>query len=144
VSSRPLLAVHAAANTFPDSEAWTAAVGGRWVPGVSWHPPQNEFTAVPAASRPSAPFRDLAPFIVTDERYLDLVPSADGGAGAGAGRRELYRHADDDGRLQQSVWVQDRGGVRSAYDAYGHDEESYRSDGHRTLVRGILRWLLAG
>jgi hypothetical protein len=137
VSSRPLLAVHAAANTFPDSTSWADAVGGRWVPGTSWHPPQNEFTAIPAPDL-AQPFDSLAPFTVTDERYLDLI------ATHGAERRELYRHVDDDGRLQPAVWVQERDGVRSAYDALGHDEESYRSEGHRTLVRTILRWLLTG
>src|SRR5690606_38016475 len=41
-SGRPLLAVHAAASLFPELAAWEQLLGGRWVRGVSWHPPLGE------------------------------------------------------------------------------------------------------
>ena len=33
-----VLAVHTAANSFPDWPEWPALLGGQWVRGTSWHP----------------------------------------------------------------------------------------------------------
>ncbi|MCS5716454.1 ThuA domain-containing protein [Herbiconiux sp. CPCC 205716] len=136
VEHRPLLAVHAAASTFADSPAWTNAVGARWIPGVSWHPDRDILTASvdPAAHTAVG---ELVPLVLNDERYLELQNAA-------PGRTVLYRHPDDDGVLHPSIWLLDRKGIRSAYDAYGHDEVAYESPDHRALIRRILRWLLAG
>lgn len=138
LQSRPLFAAHAAASSFPDSSAWAAAVGARWVPGTSWHPDYGTFQAVPLpAYEPSSPIGALVPFELEDERYLDLRQDA-------PARTILYGHHGDDAPQNPrhpSIWLQDRGGVRSAYDAYGHDTASYDVDEHRDVIGRILTWL---
>jgi uncharacterized protein len=131
--STPVLAVHAAVNSFPDSELWAATIGARWVDGRSWHPEFGELKAVPGRDDGS-PLRELRPLTLQDERYLDLEMRAP--------VVPLYRHSDDAGGLQPSVWVRESAGVRAAYDAYGHDERSYDSAEHRRLLLRLVRWLL--
>ncbi|MFB2587052.1 ThuA domain-containing protein [Herbiconiux liukaitaii] len=131
--NRPLLAVHAAVSTFADSPAWTTSVGARWIPGASWHPDRGQFTAHVAHSGTS-PIGPLAPFALDDERYLDLQLPA-------TGRTVLYRHQGENSHSQPSIWIQDIDGVRSAYDAYGHDESAYESEEHRDIIRRIIHWL---
>lgn len=132
LAATPILAFHSAANTFPGSELWAAILGGRWVDDRSWHPEFGELEAVPAAQ--DGPVGGLDPFRLQDERYLDLV--------IGSPITPLYMHDDDAGGLQPSVWVREVNGRRAAYDAYGHDERSYESDGHRELIRRLVEWLV--
>jgi hypothetical protein len=131
---RPLLAVHSAASSFPDSAVWTRAVGARWIDGRSWHPERGSLTATAASS--DSPIGQLASFTTVDERYLDLQKEA-------RKRVVLFTHDDDDGRAHPSIWLRSRRGVRSAYVAYGHDGESYASPEHADVMRRLLRWLLA-
>ncbi|WP_210480449.1 ThuA domain-containing protein [Naasia sp. SYSU D00948] len=132
LSTTPILAVHAAANSFPDSDLWATTIGARWVDGRAWHPPFGRLAAVPESSDGS-PLGPLRPFELDDERYLGLDHH-----GPVLG---LYRHADEDGVLQPSVWLRNADGRRAAYDAYGHDERAYASDAHRDLLLRIVRWL---
>lgn len=134
VENRPLLAVHAAASSFCDSPSWAAAVGARWVPGVSWHPERGPLIAHAAAASTS-PLGVLESFGLDDERYLDLqegVPD----------RTVLYEHAGENSVMQPSIWLQERKGIRSAYDAYGHDKAAYSSSDHSEIIRRVIRWLI--
>jgi hypothetical protein len=130
---RPLLAVHSAASSFPDSAAWTRAVGARWIDGRSWHPERGRLSATAASA--DSPIGHLASFTTVDERYLDLQKEA-------RKRVVLFTHDDDDRRAHPSIWLRSRRGVRSAYVAYGHDGESYDSPEHGDVMRRVLRWLL--
>ncbi len=132
LENTPVLAIHAAANSFPDSELWARTIGARWIDGRAWHPPFGSLQAVPAPSDGS-PVGPLREFTLEDERYLDLDLHA--------AVTVLYRHPDEDGRLQPSVWLNDVDGRRAAYDAYGHDERSFDSKEHRELITRITGWL---
>ncbi|GMA90248.1 ThuA domain-containing protein [Homoserinibacter gongjuensis] len=68
-SGRPLLAVHAAASLFPELAAWEQLLGGRWVRGVSWHPPLGE-AHLELAPHPIT--AGLEGVTVVDERYTEL------------------------------------------------------------------------
>lgn len=144
----PLLALHAAANAFPDEPAWEARLGGRWVPDVSGHPPLDRFAAHRVGALPAGPGTvegaaaalpagpDLPSRIaVEDERYLHLRLAED--------RHVLYAHQDDDGAPAPTIWVRGGGGAapRTAYDALGHDLRSYDSAEHRRALRALLGWL---
>ncbi len=132
LGSTPVLALHAAANSFPHSELWARTLGARWVDGHSWHPEFGETEAVPVTAEASV--GALSRFTLQDERYLDLVN--------GVPRTILYSHDDDAGGMQPSVWVRETDGLRAAYDAYGHDERSYESEGHRELILRLVQWLV--
>ncbi len=125
----PLLALHAAANTFHDAPGWTQAVGGRWVDAASWHPPIGPATF--DVADPGHPVTaGLGPVEAFDERYCDLVVDD--------GSRVLLttRH---EGRDHPVVWVAPGG--RAVYDALGHDVRSWASPSRRALVRRTVAWL---
>ena len=134
----PLLALHAAANAFPDVPAWEERLGGRWIPDASWHPPFGRFVAQRVGALPAdaSPGTDLPPQItVDDERYLDLRLAAD--------RRDLYTHPGEEGAHAPTIWV--RGArsdaPRTAYDALGHDLRCYDSTEHRQVLTALIAWL---
>jgi type 1 glutamine amidotransferase len=134
----PVLALHCAANAFgaelageASAAAWEQAIGGRWVPGVSWHPMRGTMTATRVAVPEGG---DGFPEAITaeDERYLDLVPSTE--------RTVLYTHPDDGGAASPAIWVRETT-PRRAYDALGHDEKSYEVATHRELLVALADWL---
>ncbi|AEE44997.1 ThuA domain-containing protein [Cellulomonas fimi] len=131
----PVLGVHQAANTFGDDPRWPATLGGRWVEGVSWHPPLDAATfRVLDAHHPVT--AGLAEVAATDERYADLEV-------ASASRVLLAADvAGDDGTgAHPVVWV-GPGPGRVVYDALGHDVRSYSSPDRRALLRREVAWLL--
>src|SRR5699024_3658224 len=62
-----VLATHTSAHTFYDDAGWVELLGGRWIPGISWHPPMAPTTVqVTSVAHPiTAGMNSLA---VTDER----------------------------------------------------------------------------
>lgn len=130
--SVPILAIHCAANAFAHSPSWEEAIGGRWIPGTSWHPERGTATVTRAAELPGVT-DGIEEFALHDERYLDLRRKGD--------NQVLYTHPDEQGEASPSIWVRDDV-PRRAYDALGHDERSYDSTEHRVLIGRIARWLL--
>ena len=130
----PLLALHQAANTFTDAPGWTRLIGGRWVPGLSMHPPIGpaRFLAVPGEEHPVV--AGSAPVEAHDERYclLQLEP----------GSRVLLT-TEHEGVEHPVAW-QSGGPGRVLYDGLGHDVRSYASASRRTLLRREVDWLREG
>lgn len=125
----PVLALHQAANTFGDHAAWTDVVGGRWVDGTSWHPPQDVATFEVLPDHPVT--AGLGPLVVDDERYTDLVVHD--------GVRVLVQHFED-GVTHPVVWVAPSG--RAVYDGLGHGVASYTTPARRALLVREARWLV--
>jgi type 1 glutamine amidotransferase len=130
-SGRPLLAVHAAASLFPELAAWEQLLGGRWVRGVSWHPPLGE-AHLELAPHPIT--AGLEGVTVVDERYteLRLTPTV-----------TVIAWHEEGGARHPLAWVHEADGVRVVYDALGHDARSYDSADRRELLAREVRWLLA-
>lgn len=124
-----LLGLHQAANTFADSPRWADLLGGRWVPGASWHPPQDVATFAPVGDHPVV--AGLGPVVADDERYRDLVVAP--------GSRVLLT-ACHDGADQPVAWAS--AGARAVYDGLGHDVGSYASASRCALLRREVDWLL--
>ncbi|QCB95213.1 ThuA domain-containing protein [Cellulomonas shaoxiangyii] len=128
----PLLALHAAANTFHDAPAWSGLVGGRWTDGTSWHPPIG--TATFDVADPAHPVTaGLGPVEAFDEQYCDLAVDP------GSHVLLTTRH---EGRDHPVVWVAP-GPARVVYDGLGHDVRSWASPSRRDLVRRTVAWLAA-
>lgn len=129
----PTLVTHTGSNTFYDDDAWAQAIGGRWVPGISWHPPLAQ-TRVQVTGA-SHPITDGLPaeLTVVDERYCDLRVSND--------VTVLVDHAED-GRRHAIVWARAAGGVRVVHDALGHDPSAYDGADRRALLGREVDWLL--
>jgi type 1 glutamine amidotransferase len=130
-SGRPLLAVHAAASLFPELAAWEQLLGGRWVRGVSWHPPLGD-AHLQLAPHPIT--AGLEGVTVVDERYteLRLAPTV-----------TVLAWHEEGGARHPLAWVHEAHRVRVVYDALGHDARSYDSPDRRELLAREVRWLLA-
>lgn len=131
-SGVPLLALHASANTFTDSPVWGRHLGGRWVPGVSMHPPIGEarFTVSDVQHPVTAGLGDVTAF---DERYCDLEVDP---------ASTVLLTTEHEGREHPVVWVAPGPG-RVLYDALGHDHRSFASASRRELLRREVAWLTA-
>lgn len=128
----PLLALHAAVGAFPDSAAWEARLGGRWIDGRSFHPEFGTF----AVSRALGDLPvTVAPegFSVDDERYQGLRRADD--------NRVLFTHRAEDATDTPTIWIREEGGVRTAVDVLGHDRRSYESPGHTRVLGALMDWL---
>jgi len=124
-----LIGVHAALSSLRDHPAWREAIGGEWVPGVSWHPPIGD-TRV-RVTDPDHAITDGMPHLdVFDERYSDLV--VDDGA------RVLAVH-DVDGSEHPAVWVREQP-TRAVVSSLGHDERAFDSPELATLLQRAARW----
>jgi len=123
-----VLAVHQAANTFGDDPRWAATLGGRWVEGTSWHPP-NGPAALDALDHPVT--AGLGEISTHDERYCDLVVDDD---------VRVLLTTDVEGTTQPIAWTR---GERVLYDALGHDVRAY-GPGRCELLRREVAWLLRG
>jgi len=124
----PVLALHQAAHTFRDSPWWSEVIGGRWVEGTSWHPPQTVATFDVHVGHPVT--EGLGPLVVDDERYTDLVVAP--------GVRVLVTH-DEGGTTHPVVWVAPS--WRAVYDGLGHGIESYDAPARAALLRREACWL---
>ena len=129
----PVLGLHQAANTFPDSPWWSDVLGAKWIPGVSGHPPIGDTEFQVVGAHPVTAGMDVVR--AWDERYCGLEQAADAVT--------LLAH-DTDGVRHPAVWLRDDGTRRSVYDALGHDVESYRSPSRQHLLRREVAWLLGG
>jgi len=125
-----ILAVHAAAASLRDYPAFERALGARWVPDRSWHPPIDDAAVHLVGNHRIA--EGLEDFTVFDERYtgfrLDDVI-------------EPIAEHEHDGIRHPLVWAREVGRSRLVYDALGHDVRSYDSAGHRALLAATLEWL---
>ncbi|MFK4760087.1 ThuA domain-containing protein [Microbacterium sp. ZW T5_45] len=126
-----LLAMHCAVSSLRDYPDWFPAIGGMWVPGLSWHPPAS-MTNVKVNGFPDeeggAGFDD---FDVFDERYCRLQQ---------LGSRDVVATHPGEQGPEPSAWVRRYGRSRIAVDVLGHDEKSYESEGHRQLITRLAVW----
>jgi hypothetical protein len=127
----PVLAIHAAANTLPDVREWEHAIGGRWVRGISTHPPRD-WTTIRIRTDAHPIVAGFADFEVDDERYSFLRTASD-----------IVVLADHEweGRVHPLCWAREADGVRAVYDGLGHGPESYDSPERRRLLQSSVRWL---
>lgn len=127
----PLLALHASANTFPESEAWEAAIAGRWIDDVSWHPERG---AARVSATPAGRALGLDDFDTVDERYHRLRP--------GTPRTVLLEVPSEHGGAEPVAWLVE-GSPRRAYSALGHDEEAYLAPPVPALLETLIDWVAA-
>ncbi|GAA1825826.1 ThuA domain-containing protein [Agromyces salentinus] len=127
-----ILAMHAAAASLRDYAAFERALGGRWVPDVSWHPPIGRAHVHVVGNHAIA--EGLTDFTVVDERYTRLQLLA---------TIEPIAEHEEDGTRHPLVWAREVGHSRLVYDALGHDVRSYESPEHRALLTRALAWLAA-
>lgn len=123
-----VIAMHCAVSSLRDYPDWFPAIGGMWVPGVSWHPPAS-LTNVHVEGLPGG--GSAEDFAVFDERYCRLQRLGS--------RYVVATHPGDQSR-EPSAWVRRYGGSRIAVDVLGHDERSYDSKGHRELLAFLALW----
>jgi len=128
-----VLSVHNSVSSLRDYPQWRAAIGGEWMPGRSWHPPlgRSEVTRVDDDHEIT---RGLAPFALVDELYTDLAVDDD--------VRVLLAHARD-GVAHPLLWTREHLASRVVVSALGHDERSFASEEHRTLLVRAARWAAA-
>lgn len=136
----PVLALHAATNTFYEDERWPDVIGGRWVPGTSMHPPGGPATV--QVSDVEHPITAGLPreLDVVDERYSFLEVDEEA--------VPLITQVHD-AVVHPIVWVRtgSPGGepgteVRAVVDCLGHDVAAY-GDVRADLLRRETDWLLA-
>ena len=125
-----ILAMHSAASSLRDYAAFDRAVGGRWEPDVSWHPPLGESLVHLVGNHPVR--EGLGDFTVHDERYTalrlhDVI--------------EPIGEHEEGGARHPFIWAREFGRSRLVYDALGHDARSYDSEGHLALIARALEWL---
>ena len=125
-----ILALHGAVISFDDWPEWREILGAAWNWDRSGHPEHG-----PARVEVRAPehplVAGLSDFDVVDEIYgfldvepdvLPLLTSAHGGAD------------------HPVLWAREVGGGHVVYSALGHDEQSFASPEHRTILRRAARW----
>jgi uncharacterized protein len=127
----PVLAVHVGACTLLGLPEWEQVTGAAWVPGTSTHPKVGSGRILTHQDRHPicGPVTD---FSLTDERYVQLRIAADVVPFA------CHQH---DGRLHPLLWARTWHNARVVTDLLGHDERSYDSAAHRTLISRAARWL---
>lgn len=123
-----ILALHCAVATLRDYPVWAAAIGGMWVPSCSWHPPLGT-ARITGHSLPGG--ETIADFDVEDERYTKLQM---------IGTSHVVATHEGPAGPEPTAWVRTFGQSRIAVDTLGHDERSYRSPGHRALVKQLASW----
>lgn len=130
-----VLAVHQSANTFGDAPGWEEILGGRWVPGTSYHPPFGTATVTLATGGHPIIAGSDATVELLDERYcaLRVAPSSE----------VLGWVPDEDGEPQPVVWATEAHGGRTVYCGLGHDVRAYDSVGYVRLLLRAVTWLLA-
>ena len=130
----PVLATHAATNTFYDDPRWPAVLGGRWVPGTSMHPARGPATVQVATHEHPITSGLAAELDIIDERYsfLETTPAI----------VPLITQVHD-AVVHPIVWVHEgESGTRAVVDALGHDVPAY-GDVRAELLRREVDWLLS-
>ncbi|GAA1055214.1 hypothetical protein GCM10017608_31470 [Agromyces luteolus] len=125
-----ILALHAAASSLRDLDAFDRAIGGRWEWDVSWHPPFGEARVHLVGNH--AVREGLDDFTLEDERYSSLLLHD---------VIEPIAEHEQDGIRHPIVWAREIGPSRLVYDALGHDVRSYDSPEHRALIANAIDWL---
>jgi type 1 glutamine amidotransferase len=128
-----VLGIHQAASAFPESDAWEQRLGGRWVDGLTYHPPLARGTVQIDARHGLA--AGLSAFEVEDEFYTGLRLAE--------WVEPLAFHVRD-GAVQPLAWIHDADSRRVAYCALGHDLRSHSAPGHTALLRRMVDWLKEG
>ena len=130
-----LLAVHQSALALDGDPRFEEILGGRWVDGVSGHPPIGDMRLRLALG--THPVTDgLTAVEAFDERYCDLrvAPSS----------QVLGFVDDDEDEPHPALWVTEAHGGRTVYSPLGHDLRSYASPTHQDLLINAALWLLEG
>ncbi len=127
-----VLAFHCAVASLRDYPEWAAAVGAIWLPGLSHHPPFGRMDVAGTVMPDGGRVRD---FTLDDERYCRLQR---------IGSSQIVATHAGDGSAEPAAWVRDVGPSRIAVDVLGHDERSYDSAGHRSLIDQLSRWAARG
>jgi hypothetical protein len=130
-SGGALLALHTALVSFDDWPGWGDLIGGAWDWDRSGHGPVGPVD-VRCGGHDSL---EDAGFTVTDECYVDLDLRDDVVVAA--------TMTQAGGPTQPACWVRRHGGGRVATSALGHDLRSLDDPEHRTLLSGLIAWLLA-
>ncbi|MFT4261927.1 MAG: ThuA domain-containing protein [Nocardioides sp.] len=130
----PVLAMHQSANTFNDSPGWHDLLGGQWIPGQSFHPPEGpaEFDLVRSPEDASGVLGSLDDVIrANDERYcaLDVATAS-----------TVLVTTTWQGTEHPVAW---RSGAAPSviYDGLGHSTRSYESRDRALMLRAELKWL---
>ncbi|WP_405372798.1 MULTISPECIES: ThuA domain-containing protein [unclassified Microbacterium] len=123
-----VLAFHCAVASLRDYPEWAPAVGGMWVPGLSFHPP---FGLVDVTGLAVPGGKVIGDFTVEDERYCRIQR---------IGRSQTVAQFEGPDATEPAAWVREAGASRVAVDVLGHDERSYASPGHRRLIGQLARW----
>lgn len=123
-----VLAMHSAISSLRDYADWYAAIGGMWVPSLSFHPPASSAKITSATTDSLGTFEE---FVVYDEMYSRLQM---------IGRSEVVAAHVSSLGPEPLAWVRRHAASRIAVDVLGHDERSFDSDGHRQLVSKLARW----
>ena len=129
-----LLVIHNGVGAFDDLPAWANWIGGRWVGGVSMHPPIADARLTPRVT--DHPIVDgLGPIDVHDELYAHLDRADD---------NEVLLHFRHDDQKQPLVWVRDGGPApgRVVVDLLGHDVRSYDSPARVRLLQREALWAI--
>lgn len=126
-----VLALHCAVSSLRDYPEWPVAIGGMWVPGLSFHPPHGETDVTGGRLPDGTPIGD---FRVEDERYCRLQS---------IGRSSVVAGFEGPDGTERAAWARRIGASRIAVDVLGHDERSYESTGHRRLITQLAHWTTA-
>lgn len=128
----PVLAMHSSASTLRTAPEWESVMGGRWLQGITMHPPIGSCHVKVYPER--HPIVALSSdFEIYDEGYSYLRVADD------VGTLASHRH---DGLEHPLLWVRRYGRSPIVYDALGHDQRSYDSPGHVAILSRAARWLV--
>ncbi len=125
-----VLGIHSSTLAFRDDPRWRQILGGRWEPGVTFHPQIGSALVQRTDAQPQLLDAD---FLLYDERYTSL--DLDDGV-------VLAEHTED-GIRHPLIWARPSSDGAGAviYSALGHGEESYDSPEHRELLKRCAAWL---
>lgn len=121
-----VLALHAAAASFKQNDAYYTLLGGRFV----GHGPVTSFQVAQTAAE-DAVFGRVPPFTVTDELYRHDYD---------AGNR-VHFYTPVDGAREPLVWTRPHGAGRVAYLALGHRAAVWRHPTVMQILHQGLRWV---
>lgn len=131
----PVLATHAAANTFYEDSRWRDLLGGRWVPGTSMHPPGGPATVQVVGGDHPVTAGLPNEIDIVDERYSFLEVTAP--------IVPLITQVHD-AVVHPIVWAHEgtpQSRVRVILDTLGHDVRAY-GEVRADLLRREADWLL--
>jgi type 1 glutamine amidotransferase len=128
-----VLGMHTAAICFDDWPEWGQTLGGRWVWGISNHPPLGPPVRVRVTA--AHPLVDgIDDFTIVDEVYGDLARCRDVSGLLAAPQPGGSKPA------QPLLWAREYGGGRVVYDSLGHHPASYDVPQHREILRRAICW----